>query len=252
MSGQIKLEVCVDSVASATAAARGGAHRLELCSSMIEGGVTPSAGMIAAVREAVSIGLHVMIRPRGSDFCYSDEEVQVMRRDIAMAKQLGADGVVFGILDSDGNVDARRTADLTQCAAPLPVTFHRAFDVSRDLLAALHELQAAGVHRVLTSGGRATASEGAETLKKLVAAASGKIVVMEGGGIREHNVAALIERTGVREIHSGLRTAVASAMRYRNREVSFGAAKTREDEHFVVDEKDVRSLLHAAVSPEAR
>jgi len=105
---------------------------------------------------------------------------------------------------------------------------------------------------VLTSGGRATASEGAETLKKLVAAASGKIVVMAGGGIREHNVAALIERTGVREIHSGLRTAVASAMRYRNREVSFGAARTREDEHFVVDEKDVRSLLHAAVSPEAR
>jgi copper homeostasis protein len=248
MTEQIKLEVCVDSVASAIAAERGGAHRVELCSGLIEGGVTPSAGMIAAVRGAISIGLHVMIRPRGSDFFYTVEEFHVMRRDVMMARQLGANGVVFGFLDLDGNVDTRRTAELTQFASPMAVTFHRAFDVSRDLLASLGDLQTAGVHRVLTSGGRQTAAEGAETLAHLVAAASGKIVVMAGGGIREHNVASLIERTGVREIHSGLRSAVRSAMRHVNSEISFGATKSREDEHFVVEEHDVRGLLKAAVN----
>jgi len=252
MAESIKLEICVDSVASAIAAARGGAHRVELCSSLIEGGVTPSAGMTAAVRKAVSIGVHVMIRPRGSDFCYSDDEFQVMRRDVIMARQLGVHGVVFGILDLDGKVDTARTEELVQLAAPMAVTFHRAFDVSRDVFASLRDLQEAGVHRVLTSGGRGSAAEGAETLARLVAAAGEKIVVMAGGGIRQNNVASLIERTGVREIHAGLRSAVTSAMRYRNSEVSFGATKSDEDEYFVAEESDVRSLLHAAVTPEAR
>jgi copper homeostasis protein len=255
MTGQITLEVCVDSVASAIAAARGGAHRMELCASLIEAGITPSAGMIASVRQAVSIGLQVIIRPRASDFCYSDDEFQVMRRDVMMARQLGADGVVFGILDADGNVDTRRTAELAQFAAPMAVTFHRAFDLSRDLFASLRDLQSTGVHRVLTSGGRQTAAEGAETLERLVAAASGKIIVMAGGGIRDHNVASLIARTGVREIHAGLRSPVPSPMRYRNTEVSLSATKSSptnniDDEHFAVDERDVRSLLQAALDRE--
>jgi copper homeostasis protein len=253
MTGQITVEVCVDSVASAIAAERGGAHRVELCSSLIEGGVTPSAGMIAAVRGAVSNGLHVMIRPRGSDFCYSEDEFQVMRRDVIMAKQLGANGVVFGILDLDGRVDTRRTAELARLAVPLAVTFHRAFDVSRDLFESLEKLPTAGVHRVLTSGGRNTAVEGAETLARLVASAAEKIVVMAGGGIRDHNVALLIARTGVREIHAGLRSVVPSPMRYKNSEVMLrmaGAGQSRDNEHFVVDERDVRSLLEAVVNRE--
>jgi len=236
----------VDSVASALAAARGGAHRVELCSSLPEGGVTPSAGMIAAVRGAVSIDIQVMVRPRGSDFCYSEVECAVMRRDVLMARQLGANGVVFGILDLNGSVDVRRTAELAQLAAPMAVTFHRAFDCSRDLFVSLAELQEAGVARVLTSGGRKTAAEGAETIARLVTAASGRIVVMAGGGIRSHNVGSLIERTGVREIHSGLRSVVPSSMRYRNEEVSLGTGCVREDEHYTVDEREVRSLLEAA------
>jgi len=236
----------VDSVASALAAARGGAHRLELCSSLLEGGITPSAGLIAAVRGAVSIGVHVMVRPRGSDFCYSEDEFAVMRRDVLMAGQLGADGVVFGILDPDGRVDTTRTAELVQLAAPMTVTFHRAFDLTRDLFASLAELQEASVSRVLTSGGRKTAAEGAETLGRLVAAAAGRIIVMAGGGIRDHNVAALLKRTGVREIHAGLRSVVSSPMRYRNEEVILGAAPILADEHFEVEEREVRSLLQAA------
>lgn len=253
MTVKITVEVCVDSIASAIAAERGGAHRVELCSSLMEGGVTPSAGMIAAVRGAVSIGLHVIIRPRGSDFCYSDDEFQVMRRDVMMAKQLGANGVAFGVLDLDGRVDRRRTAELARLATPLAVTFHRAFDVSRDLFESLEALPAAGVHRILTSGGRATAAEGAETLARLVATAAEKIVIMAGGGIREQNVASLLARTGVREIHAGLRSVLPSPMRYRNGEVSLrvaGARKDLDEGHFVVDERDVRSLLEAAANRE--
>jgi len=236
----------VDSVASALAAARGGAQRVELCSSLAEGGLTPSAGMIAAVRGAASLALHVMVRPRASDFFYSDEEFSVMRRDVLMAKQLGAKGVVFGILNLAGKVDARRTAELAQLAAPMAVTFHRAFDCSHDLLGSLTELQEAGVGRVLTSGGKKTAAEGAETIARLVAAAAGRIVVMAGGGIRSHNIVSLIERTGVSEIHAGLRSVVTSPMRHRNEEVSLGTACLGEDEHYVVDEREVRSLLDAA------
>jgi copper homeostasis protein len=246
MSNDFVLEVCVDSVESAAVAERGGAHRVELCSNLSDGGVTPSAGLIATVRKTISIALHVMIRPRSGDFCYSEDEFQVMKRDILMAKQLGAEGVVFGILDLDGRVDVPRTKQLLDLAAPLRVTYHRAFDMSSDLFASLRDLQAIGVHCVLTSGGKETAVEGAETLKQLVAAACGKIAIMAGGGIEDRNVSGLIQRTGVREIHASLKASVPSPMRYRNNKVSMGAEKGREYERSVVNEEKVQRLLQAA------
>src|SRR6266567_7498590 len=246
MNQSLTLEVCVDSVGSAVAAEQGGAHRVELCSSLFDGGVTPSAGLIATVRQTISIGLHVMIRPRGGDFCYSDDEFKIMQRDILMSKQLGADGVVLGILDLDGGVDTHRTKELVDLASPLKVTYHRAFDMSSDLFASLRDLQTIGVHCVLTSGGKQSAAEGADTLKRLVEAASNTIAIMAGCGIEDHNVSALIERTGVREIHASLKSPIPSPMRYRNDRISMGAERGREYQRFVVDHQKVQSLLQAA------
>jgi len=251
MSNNFVLEVCVDSVESAVAAERGGAHRIELCSNLFDGGVTPSAGLIATVRQKISIGVHVMIRPRGADFCYSEDEFRVMQRDILMAKQLGADAVVLGILDLDGSVDIDRTERLVGLAAPLKVTFHRAFDMASDLLAALRDLEGVGVNCVLTSGGKQTALEGAEVLKRLVAASNG-IAIMAAGGIEDYNVSDLIEQTGVREIHASLKAPVASPMRYQNARISMGTAEGREYQRFVVSQQRVQKLLQAASNGESR
>jgi copper homeostasis protein len=243
MSQSLTLEVCVDSVESAIAAERGGAHRVELCSTLADGGVTPGAGLIAMVRQRIGIALHVMIRPRASDFCYSDDEYAVMQRDLLIAKQLRADGVALGILDLDGKIDVRRTQQLVEVAAPLQVTFHRAFDMTEDLMQALHDVKATGAHRILTSGGKQTAAEGAATLKQLVETANGSIGIMAASGIEEHNVAELLERTGAREVHASLRTPVASSMRFQNQHISMGTTKGREYQRFVADQEKVRGLL---------
>jgi copper homeostasis protein len=246
MTQPVTLEVCVDSMESAMAAERAGAHRVELCGVLADGGVTPSAGLMAVAREKLKIGLQVMIRPRGSDFCYSEEEFGIMQRDILQAKALGADGVVFGILDLDGKIDTRRTKQLTELASPLKVTFHRAFDMTSDLMASLRELKGTGVQRVLTSGGQQTATEGAAALKQLVEAANNGIEIMAASGIEAHNVAELLRRTGVREVHASLRSLVSSAMRFQNQRVSMGTSKGREYQRFVVDQEKVRKLLAAA------
>jgi copper homeostasis protein len=247
MSDPVLIEVCVDSVASALAAERGGAARVEVCSGLLEGGVTPSAGLIEQVRARTSIGMQVMIRPRAGDFCYTREEFEIMKGDIAVAKKLGADGVVLGILDINGHVDTERTGQLTDVARPLSVTFHRAFDMSADLFRALEDVCATGADRLLTSGGEKTACEAVERIAQLVEAARGRIAIMACGGIRHDNAASIIERTGVREIHVGLRSPVVSPVINHNPRISLGTASIGEGQRFVVLEEDVRSL-HRAVA----
>jgi copper homeostasis protein len=245
MTEQVLIEVCVDSVASAIAAERGGAARVELCSSLLEGGVTPSAGMIELVRGKTSLGLQVIIRPRGGDFCYSDEEIEIMSRDIETAKELNADGVVFGVLDEDGNVNSTRTRQLVALARPLNVTFHRAFDMSADLFRALDDVCETGADRILTSGGEQTCLQGVDMLARLAEAARGRITLMAGGGIGQDNAAAIVERTGVNEVHVGLSSPVPSPMTYRNLRVSMGKAPGREYQRMQVLEENVRRLRQA-------
>lgn len=174
---------------------------MELCDALFDGGTTPSAGMIAACKERVSIPVFVIIRPRGGGFVYSDSELDVMRRDIAVARTLGADGVVIGPLAPDGTVHGLHTAKLVEAAGDLAVTFHRAFDFAPDLGAALEALVAAGVSRVLSSGAAPTARDGIPALASLVKQGGERIVVMAGGSIRDENVREIVAGTGVREVH---------------------------------------------------
>lgn len=194
------VEACIDSVASALAAERGGAARLELCAALHDAGTTPSAGTIAAVRAAVALPLLVLVRPRGGDFVHSAAELDVMARDVEAALALGADGVVLGALREDGRVDERATRRLVALAAGRPVTFHRAVDAAPDFDAAVDAALACGARRVLTSGGAATARDGAAALAGLVARV-GAAAIVAGGGIREPHVAELVRLTGVRELH---------------------------------------------------
>ena len=198
---RVLVEACVDSVESSLAAERGGAGRLELCDALFDGGTTPSAGMIAACRETVSIPIFVIIRPRGGGFVYSDIELDVMRRDIAAAREIGADGVVIGALHADATINEAHTRSLVEAAGPLPVTFHRAFDFAPDLGEALDAIAAVGVGRVLSSGGAPTAREGIPALASLVRRAGERVVVMAGGSVREESVGEIVAGTGVREVH---------------------------------------------------
>jgi copper homeostasis protein len=230
-------------------AERGGAARVELCGSLMEGGITPSAGLIEITRAAVSLPVHVMIRPRGGDFLYDAHEFDVMRRDIALAKRLGADGVVLGILDVDGNVDVVRTRELVDLARPLAVTFHRAFDMTADLFRALEDVSAIGADRLLTSGGEQSSLQAAATIAELIDRARHGIIVMPGSGIKPENVRAFLQQTGAKEIHVGLRSAVPSAMLRRNPRVAMGTASGLEYQRFVVQEEDVRRLCEIVASP---
>ena len=206
---KILLECCVASVESAVNAELGGAGRVELCSALELGGVTPSSAVIRLARERIGVPLFVLIRPRGGDFHYSPLEVEVMKTDIDAARDLGADGIVLGILREDGNVDVERTAELIEAAGGASITFHRAFDSTPDPLAALETLRELGVNRVLTTGGADRAEESLTGLEKLAEAAAGRIGILPGGGINHENCRRIIEQTGAREIHVG--SAVCSA-----------------------------------------
>ena len=219
------LEICVDSVESAVTAESAGAGRIELCSALSEGGITPSAGLIESVRSNSGMKVHVLIRPRGGDFLYNDTEFSVMRRDIDMAGEKGADGIVTGILNSDGTVDVERTSLLAEYAAPMEVTFHRAFDLCRDADKAVEDIIAAGAFRILTSGQARSAIEGAQLIKRLVSSAGNSIMIMPGGGIDEYNIALLAGITGAREYHLSARRQKESAMTFRRKGIYMGDSR---------------------------
>jgi copper homeostasis protein len=237
------LEVCIDSVESAIAAERGGASRVELCSDLLEGGITPGAGLIASVRRRMAIDLFVMIRPRGGDFFYTDLEFEVMHEEIGHARRLGADGVVLGLLDQQGRVDVVRTQQLVELAHPLPVTFHRAIDMTPDLSAALDDVLTTGATRILTSGGAPSVMQGMAEIAGMVRAAQGRIAIMPGGGITAENIVAIAQGTGAGEFHSSARTAFPSPVRFRKKGMAMGDLRDREYRRFSVRAESVRALL---------
>ena len=242
----ITTEICVDSVESAVAAQAGGAQRVELCDNLMEGGTTPSFGSIEVARKLLEIKFHIIIRPRGGDFLYSDTEFEIMKHDIEAAKGLGVDGVVIGLLDREGNIDLPRTAELVELARPMSVTFHRAFDVCADPFRAIDQLAEIGVDRILTSGQEATAVEGLDMLADCVKHAAGRISIMACGNLNERNIAKVIAATGVREVHFTAFGSVVSEMRYRNERVFMGGTlRPPEYSRSVTDSESVRKTISA-------
>ena len=201
---KLSLEICVESLESAMAAACGGADRIELCEELSLGGVTPNSSLASEARKRLKIPIHCMIRPRGGDFCYSTEEFARMKNEIAIAKGCGMDAVVLGVLTSDGRVDTQRTKELVELARPLPVTFHRAFDAASSFSAAMEEVIVAGAARILTSGGAASANAGRSVLAELVRRAGDRITIMPGSGITPANLAGIVRDTRAVEFHAGL------------------------------------------------
>lgn len=242
-----KIEICVEGIDGLVAAQQAGADRVELCASLLEGGLTPSLGV---VREALRVGtipFHVIIRPRGGDFLYSELEFASMIEDIKAMRDLGVVGVVIGCLTADGEIDEARTKALVDAARPMKVTCHRAFDMTRDYRAAIEALVRAGVDRVLTSGQRDTAVEGIDILKDTTAIADGRIVVMACGALDQSNIAQVRRATGVNEMHFAALKTLKSSMAFRNPHVGMGGtAIEREYEITVTDEDAVRATIAAA------
>jgi copper homeostasis protein len=210
------LEICAFNLPAALAAQRAGADRIELCAGPEEGGVTPSAGLIRMAREKLRIPVYPIIRPREGDFLYSADEFTIMLRDVELCRGLGCDGVVIGMLQADGSVDQSRCARLVEAAYPMGVTFHRAFDRAADPFAALETIIGIGCERILTSGQRPVAMEGAELLHELVREADERIVIMPGSGVRSSNIAELAAKTGAVEFHTTARVRAASTMGFVN------------------------------------
>ena len=231
-----RLEICAFNLSSTLVAQQAGADRIEFCAGPEEGGTTPSAGAIRTARELLRIALYPIIRPRGGDFLYSDEEFRSMIRDIEYCKQVGCNGVVFGILLADGSVDKARCARLVEIAYPLGVTFHRAFDWCANPFEAMETIIGIGCERILTSGQRPKALEGVEMIDQLVREADDRIVIMPGSGIRSANIVELAEKTGASEFHTSARALKASAMAYVN------AAMKESQDSVMADPDEIRKI----------
>lgn len=236
------LEICVDSLASAQAADAGGAQRVELCSGLAEGGLTPSLGLIRAVRAETRLQIFVMIRPRPEDFTYSANDIAIMREDIRTAAGAGAHGVVLGLLTADRKIDVQHTAELVRLARPMGVTFHRAFDLVDDQMQALEDVIRTGADRILTSGGKATALKGVRQLQRLVNAAAGRIATMAGGGVREDNALQILQGSGVTELHSALRMPGRTGSTHSARKQQLGDDALFEGHYEPLTEEDVQRL----------
>jgi copper homeostasis protein len=238
-----EVEICVFSVESAVTAQKAGADRIELCSGFAEGGLTPSAGTIRMVRKLLDIECYVMIRPRGGDFCYSDMEFEQMHHDIEYAKFCGVDGIVLGALQPNGHVNIVRTRELVLHASPLKVTFHRAFDLTADPFSALDNIEKCGCCRILTSGQKATAVEGLDTIRKLVTYSAGRIDIMAGSGVHPENARSFID-AGVQALHFSAKKLKNGKMIYRNPEVPIMQAGAMSDNDLItVDKGKIRKMV---------
>ncbi len=241
------IEVVVYTIESAMHAQKGGADRIELCDNPGDGGTTPSFGTLEIVRQALSIDVYAMIRPRGGDFAYSAYEYHAMKRDIEMCKRASLDGVVLGILKPDGTIDKDRCRKLIDAARPMKVTCHRAFDMTRDLKEALEDCIEVGFDCILTSGGQATAEQGVNVLAGLVMQANGKIAIMAGSGVNESNVESIVGKTGVGAIHFSAKAYHDSMMQYRNAAIAgMGASAGSEYQCRTVDEEVVKRMRQLA------
>ncbi|MBO7481426.1 MAG: copper homeostasis protein CutC [Bacteroidales bacterium] len=202
------VEICANSVQSAINAAKGGADRIELCQNLNEGGTTPSYATIKYCVEKLLLKTMVLIRPRPGDFCYNDAEYETIKEDVLICRELGANGIVVGFLDKNLDIDINRTSEIVRLARPMEVTFHRAFDRCRDWHNALEQIIECGCDRILTSGQRKTAPDGADNLREIQKQANGRIKILAGSGVNSQNVAELIKTTGVSEVHSSCKHTV--------------------------------------------
>ena len=243
MLSKILIEVCCGSVDDAVRAERGGAGRVELNSSLFFGGLTPSLGSIIEAKRRLGIPVMVMIRPRGGGFCYTETEMAVMLNDTKLAVEHGADGIVFGVLTQDGCIDVKRCRQIVELAKGKEAVFHRAFDVTPDPLEALDQLIELGFKRVLTSGQQRTVPEGAELIRKLIAHAAGRIEILPGGGVRPHNVRAIIEQTGTKQVHlSAFEQKIDRSVHNRPHITFGGALRPPEDRYDVIDPSVIQSV----------
>jgi copper homeostasis protein len=236
------IEIATSDFETTRSAVEGGADRIELCANLSEGGTTSSYGTIHQCREELDVLLYPIIRPRGGDFLYTGDEYAVMLHDLKLCKQLGCDGVVTGLLNADGTIDAKRTGILIEIAYPMGVTFHRAYDRCKDPFEALEQLIQLGCERILTSGQQPTVNEGVELIAELNKAADHRIVIMPGSGVRKENIKRLAEKTGCNEFHSSLRGKAKGNMEFIH--PAFAGA----EESFYnnsIDSREVRGLRDA-------
>ena len=245
----LKIEICVEGIDGLVAAQNAGADRVELCASLIEGGLTPSLGTVRQALAVATIPFHVIIRPRGGDFLYSELEYASMLDDVRAMRELGVAGVVVGCLTEDGRIDEARMRALVEAAGPLAVTCHRAFDMTRDYAEAIEALVRCGVGRVLTSGQRDTAIEGLDILGETVRLADGRLKIMACGALDATNISTVLAASGADELHFAALATLKSPMRFRNEHVGMGGtAIEREFELTVTDESAVRRTIAAARS----
>jgi len=233
------IEICSYNYQSAANAMIAGADRIELCDNMYEGGTTPSYGLITKLKEKIDIDMNVMIRPRGGDFCYDDFEFDIMMHDIEICKQIGVDGVVFGILKNDGTIDEDRISHLREIAYPMSTTFHRAFDMSVNLFDSLHTLMKIGIDRILTSGGFNTAWEGRDIIKQLINLSNGNIIIMPGSGINSNNIKDLKEFTCANEFHLSAKMPFESTMLYRKQNIFMDSLKEIPEYNIMISDAEL-------------